>query len=129
MGTCVPLPASCTADGQPVCGCDGTTYPSDCDRLRAGVVRARVGACDPPETTCGLVGGDDCPPGSFCDFPMGICAEGQGGVCKPMRSEPCNVCSAFVDGPVCGCDSVTYASDCDRHAAGVSKYYSGACVF
>jgi hypothetical protein len=128
-GSCVAVPDGCVDDGHPVCGCDGVTYTSNCDRLRAGVAASRVGACDPPAPTCGLIDGSDCPPGSFCDFPTGICGEGQGGICRPMRAEPCNMCSAFVDGPVCGCDSVTYPTECDRQAAGVAKYYAGACVF
>jgi hypothetical protein len=123
-GQCVPAPGSCADDGHPVCGCDGVTYPSDCDRLRAAVVVGRDGACDLPPISCR---NGDCGAGYFCEYPAGSCGEGQQGVCKPMRSEPCNLCSAFVEGPVCGCDLVTYASDCERQAAGISKFFAGSC--
>jgi hypothetical protein len=125
-GVCVPAPTACSAGGTPVCGCDGKTYSSDCDRLRAGVTLARNGACDPPALACGQ-GNPACPTGMFCDYPRGDCGEGQPGVCRPQRGEPCNLCSAFVGGAVCGCDFTTYASDCERQAAGVSAWFDGSC--
>jgi hypothetical protein len=30
-------------------------------------------------------------------------------------------------GPVCGCDYTSYADDCSRQAAGVSKAFDGSC--
>ena len=125
-GKCVPLPASCTNAGAPVCGCDGVTYASDCDRLRAGVTLARTAACDPAPVACNFANAT-CPAGFFCDFPPGDCGEGGTGACRPVRSEPCDLCTAFVDGPVCGCDAVTYPSECARAGAGVSKAWSGSC--
>jgi hypothetical protein len=46
QGTCIPLPGACLAVYDPVCGCDGHTYPSDCDRLAAKAQKAHDGACD-----------------------------------------------------------------------------------
>lgn len=45
-GRCVPKPEMCAEIFDPVCGCDGKTYPNDCHRLMAGVARDRKGACD-----------------------------------------------------------------------------------
>lgn len=127
VGRCMPAETTCDDDGMPVCGCDGVTYGSECARRVAGMVKMRDGACDPPPTACGNADGD-CPSGMFCDYPQGDCGEGQAGVCRPMRAEPCNMCSAYVRGPVCGCNFVTYANDCEREAAGQSLFWSGSCM-
>ena len=68
-----------------------------------------------------------CPAGQFCEFPVGDCGEGQAGECRPASAEPCNLCSEFLGGPVCGCDMMTYPSDCDRRAAGMAKRMDGPC--
>ena len=125
-GFCVEMPGTCADEGTPVCGCDGHTYASDCDRLKAGVALARWGSCDPPATACGF-GLPACPTGSFCDFPAGDCGEGGTGVCRSMRVEACQLCTAFLPGAVCGCDFVTYANDCARIAAGIPKFFDGSC--
>jgi hypothetical protein len=124
-GQCAPVPTSCAA-GTPVCGCDGTTYASDCARLAAGVTKMRDGACDPvPPAPCSS--DVDCGAGFFCEFAPGDCGESGHGTCASKRSTPCDLCVAFVDGPVCGCDGTTYATQCARQAAGVSQYFVGSC--
>ncbi len=49
-GTCVDRPTSCQPSGpgpqQPVCGCDGTTYASQCEAARAGVRVSSDGPCN-----------------------------------------------------------------------------------
>lgn len=45
QGTCMPRPDACIAIFAPVCGCDGTTYGNDCERLRAGVALDHDGEC------------------------------------------------------------------------------------
>lgn len=124
-GMCV-TPAAVCDTSSPVCGCDGLTYASDCDRVKAGAVKARAGACDPTPQACSF-SNPTCPQGQFCDFVPGDCGEGGDGVCRPMRGEPCNLCEAFVVGPVCGCNMQVYASECERMAAGVAKLWNGAC--
>jgi hypothetical protein len=126
-GECVSVAETC-APGSPVCGCDGQTYASDCERLRAGVVRSHEGACEGPPITCGS-GYPACPSGTFCEYPRGDCGEGQTGTCTSLRADACELCVAFVGGPVCGCDSQTYASECARQRAGMSKWFDGECFF
>jgi hypothetical protein len=126
VGKCMPADETCAGGGSPVCGCDGVTYGSDCARRMAGAVKMRDGVCDPAPIACGNSFGG-CPDAMFCDYPRGDCGEGQNGVCRPMRAEPCNLCTAFVNGPVCGCNFVTYANECERVAAGVSLFWNGSC--
>jgi hypothetical protein len=93
--------------------------------VKAGAVKARAGACDAAPQACNQDA--NCPSGQFCEFSAGACGEGGNGLCRPMRGEPCNLCTAFVTGPVCGCDFLEYATECDRMAAGVSKMWNGPC--
>ncbi|HXQ24069.1 MAG TPA: Kazal-type serine protease inhibitor domain-containing protein [Candidatus Acidoferrales bacterium] len=44
-GECVERPEICPEVVDPVCGCDGVTYPNDCWRLNAGATLAHAGAC------------------------------------------------------------------------------------
>jgi len=74
---------------------------------------------------CGSIAGLVCPKDQFCELPVGTCSKipDATGTCTPMGS---GICPAIY-APVCGCDGVTYPSDCDRQAKGVSKLSDGAC--
>lgn len=47
-GTCQPRPDVCKPLEQPVCGCDGTVYVTDCAAALAGVDVSNAGSCTPP---------------------------------------------------------------------------------
>ena len=54
QGVCVPLPTACPDLRAPVCGCDGTTYGNECERMTAGAQLAHAGPCGPPcDDACG----------------------------------------------------------------------------
>jgi hypothetical protein len=125
-GACVAAGEECVDEGAQVCGCDGVTYASDCARLAAGVTKQHAGECNPGPRPCG-VGQPACPSGQYCDYPMGDCGESGVGTCRPMDSDTCDLCTDFIGGTQCGCDFVTYESDCARAAAGVSQWFMGAC--
>jgi hypothetical protein len=44
-GMCVEKPMNCPESYIPVCGCDGVTYPNDCQRQAAGVNLDHDGPC------------------------------------------------------------------------------------
>jgi hypothetical protein len=122
-GRCVPVPAQCPPAKEPVCGCDGVTYASDCERLHAGAILARSGACVEP---CGGTQTKSCPDGKLCAFPTGSCGEDERtGECVPPPPKPCT-CTQRND-PVCGCDGENYPNPCSARCAGVSIRKRGKC--
>jgi hypothetical protein len=89
QGVCVPLPKACPDLRAPVCGCDGTTYGNECERMTAGAQRAHAGPCGPP-----------CDSGCDCEKSLEL-------------PEWCGMLMC----PACGCQWTCDAGYCDVHVA------------
>ena len=82
-GICTPYPQLCPLLWQPVCGCDGETYPNECAMWVAGMSKDYDGECE-VENDCEDAGGvctalwgengdnGGCPPGS-AEVDLGGC--------------------------------------------------------
>lgn len=119
-GTCVPWAATCPLFKKPVCGCDGQTYSSDCERIKAGVAKKGDGTCAVDPGACVDGGPSTCAPGEYCQVPTGGCKGPGKCVKKP------GMCVA-PPMPVCGCDGITYANACMALAADKNIASNGDC--
>jgi Kazal-type serine protease inhibitor-like protein len=121
--------AICTQDYTPVCATDGKTYGNACQARAHHVVPAYNGECGKPSSPpagqdCGGIQGLICPEGMACELAEGICrGRDLMGKCVP-QAEECPSSST----PVCGCDGITYLSDCVRIKAEVQKDHPGPCL-
>jgi len=132
---CQPIPTACPLSPDApfpllaVCGCDGRTYDSACEAIRAKAAVAHPGTCE-SELSC--VTDAECGDGDRCLPIPGLCLV----VADPAIGAPIvpSVCTAVpdecvVDGPpVCGCDLLDYPSPCEANRAGVGVAYPGPCV-
>jgi hypothetical protein len=125
QGVCVPTPLGCPRVYEPVCGCDGRTYPNPCEALVAGVAVDHFGECE-----VHYCGGNSpnyppgCREGFFCQSPAGQCfySGDAAGICVPIPI----VCPDIYD-PVCGCDGTTYGNACEAAMAKASIAHEGDC--
>ncbi|MBW2261512.1 MAG: hypothetical protein JRG91_06010 [Deltaproteobacteria bacterium] len=82
---------------------------------------AAVLGCEAAKCTSDL----DCVSTRFCQFPAGEC--GGEGLCVKSPADAVCIGTGGIDFRNCGCDDVTYESDCWRKAARTSKQSEGAC--
>ena len=123
-GSCVKKPGACIALYKPVCGCNGMTYGNGCGAQSAGQNVASDGECGVvPIKTCGGKMGLPCTPGEVCD--PNQCGADVVGTCKVEPNQPCPKTTAAAQ--QCGCDSKTYANECERLSVGVGKAADGPC--
>jgi len=116
-GLCAIVPDFCSSEFDPVCGCDGLTYSNACLAATAKTSVDYLGECMINVVTC--LNNSDCSGGEFCQqttscFDVGFCN-------RIPTSCPPNVL------PVCGCNGLTYLSECEANMKGVSVDSRGPC--
>lgn len=85
------------------------------------IAEPATGEQQPGGTACGLDA--PCAADQWCDYPDGLCGEGDDGVCVTRP----DVCVQILQ-PVCGCDGRTYGNACAGEMEGVDVRYPGECA-
>ncbi len=116
-GSCEDIPWDCPPRDEPVCACDGHTYPDACVAALQGVSVDYQGECNSGQ---GCSTNEECGMEMFCKKKDGQC-DGNG-VCMPIPEE-CPWRREYV----CGCDGNTYRNSCRAEEQGVSVLHEGEC--
>ncbi len=120
-GTCEVRPRICTRQLDPVCGCDGRTWPNDCVRQSRGIALDHAGPCACPPLACPRPAhpedldhdgcAETCVPCPIVDcLPGGIPSDTDGDGCQescaPSSCGPNRACSdmTFCERPDGACD-------------------------
>jgi hypothetical protein len=126
IGVCMRRPEVCTDEFNPVCGCDGVTYPNACNAAAVGVAVASRGECVTDPGFCGGIAGFPCPAGQTCiDDPSDDCDPANGGAdcggicvtetntfCGGIAGIPCPADQTCIDDPSDDCDPANGGADC-----------------
>lgn len=137
----------------PVCGCDGKTYPNACvAKYQGGVTEYSSGPCEKKgddcidkglidlemacymiyEPVCGCDGktySNSCEAtyrGGVTEYTEGPCEKKDDGCIDESKIDLERPCPENIDF-VCGCDGVTYNNGCNAERNGVTKYRKGRC--
>ncbi len=113
QGSCTARPSLCVQAADPVCGCNGTTYSSECEAAVSGIAIASKGNCAAPPAPTGCITNVECLSTQYCAKTSGDC-EGTGAC-----SQRPGLCLSFYN-PVLGCDGNSYANSCEAAAAGIN---------
>ena len=113
IGACIERPTTCEDVENPVCGCDGRTYQTDCFASREGVRLAT-------NQTCICQDNSGCVDDQFCALDDSC---GNPGTCLP-RPESCDPADTQ---QVCACDGVTYPNECSAFQSAARVSALGTC--
>ena len=120
QGACLPRPDACQPGGDPVCGCDGKTYASECLAASNGVSILGEGVCRDDACQSNRV----CGVWLYCRKLDGFC--GSRGICAAREACRCPLLG-ITPHDICGCDGRTYDCYCELIQAGVNYDHDGPC--